>query len=1013
MNSLESKLVELPLIELLKNNGWAYIPGDDLVRDSFREPLLTATLVRKIRALNPDLNLEDTEVWHVIRELQMRGNGPEDQKKILQFFQHGVPIRIEKIREVRYVRLFDYTTPSNNEFVVSNQVIHEGRGEQGDERKRNDIILYINGIPLVNIECKSPATLTEDWTNAFNQIKGYEQSIPELYKYVQIGVAGEQSFKYFPIVPWMKEVQVDEWRLEQEEFDPQDAIADMLRPEKLLDIVQSFLFIRREFGEEKKVLPRYIQYRAANKMVQRVLDNLAGKTEKNKGLIWHWQGTGKTLTMIFAANKLYFHPALQNPSIFFVVDRIDLEEQLYAEYNALSTVQPEIIGSSGKLRSVLLHDGGKGKRGIMITLIHKFRPEELSELGKELEQTKASIVERKNVIVFVDEGHRSQYGLLAAQMKAIFKNAFFFALTGTPIQKTGNRNTYKEFGYPDDDDYYLDRYFIKESIAEGYSVKIAYQPRLEKEGGIHLNKEMLKSFLEIELEEIPEEFRENVEDGVKKRLNIINLYLEDEKRIGKIAADIAQHFKENIDGKFKAMVVAASRKACVRYKRALDKLLPPEYSEIVMTHTAEDIGEIKTYTEELKKRYGLSDTEEINKLRRENFRDEKDLPKILIVTSKLLTGYDAPILQTMYLDKPLKEHRLLQAIARTNRPYKNVKEAGMILDYVGIFKEIKKALEQYSEKDLEGALYGMDAIKEEFGRLMAELLDIFKDVKVRAYDRETLGKTLEILTTDEEVGEAFLKTYRHVRKIFELLGSDGITLEWFEDYKWLSTVYSCYIRRVLREQPNYTRDVQKYFEKTVKYVQKTTEVQEINKSMPVLELDSEYLKRLEEHAATKKEKAANIVFALGRFRLTDKRRTPADETILDRIEGLITLWREKTKDYEKIYNEGATIVKDMQTLDQRQKELGLSDLEYSFLLNVEQRWGSNDTLVEDVRALCADLSGDMFPDWIAQVSAKKNIEQKIRRFVRRYGKQHGKSIDEIDALYVRLIDSVKEYGNSR
>ena len=667
MKSLESKLVEMPLIELLKNDGWTYISGDDLARDSFKEPLLTAVLARKIHEINSNLDLEDTEVWHAIRELQMRGDGPENQKKILQFFQRGVPIRIEKLREVRYVRLFDYAKPSNNTFIVSNQVIHEGSGEQDDGRKRNDIILYINGIPLVNIECKTPASLTENWTNAYKQIKEYEQTIPELYKYVQIGIAAEQVFKYFPIVPWQREVEVDEWRLEEEGFDPMDAAAEMLRPERLLDLIQNFLFIRREFGEEKKVLPRYIQYRAANKMVQRVLDNLAGKTEKNKGLIWHWQGTGKTLTMIFAANKLYFHPALQNPTIFFVVDRIDLEEQLYAEYNALSTVQPEIIGSSEELRSVLQHDDGKGKRGIMITLIHKFRPEELKELGEELEKAKSSIVGRKNVIVFIDEGHRSQYGLLAAQMKAIFKNAFFFALTGTPIQKTGNRDTYKEFGYPDDDDYYLDRYFIKDSIDDGYSVKIAYQPRLEKEEGIHLNKEMLKTFLEVELEEIPESYRENVEDGIKRRLNTINLFLENPARIERVVADIARDFTENVDGKFKAMVVAASRKACVRYKRALDKLLLPKVSEVVMTHTDGDDEEIRIYTEELKKRYGTTDTEAINKTVRENFRDEKDLPKILIVTSKLLTGFDAPILQTMYLDKPLKEHRLLQAIARTNR----------------------------------------------------------------------------------------------------------------------------------------------------------------------------------------------------------------------------------------------------------------------------------------------------------------------------------------------------------
>lgn len=225
-----------------------------------------------------------------------------------------------------------------------------------------------------------------------------------------------------------------------------------------------------------------MQYRASEEIINRVLNNLEGKEDKDKGLIWHWQGSGKTLTMIFAANKLYHKKKLENPSIFFIVDRIELEEQLYEEFGALDIVQPDIIGSIDDLRKILKHDEGKGKRGILITLIHKFRVEELEALYKELKQQsehRETILNRRNVIAFIDEGHRSQYGTMAAQMKRILSKAFFFALTGTPISKKG-RDTYWEFSYPPGEKY-LDRYFITDSQRDGFTVKILYQPKLEKE----------------------------------------------------------------------------------------------------------------------------------------------------------------------------------------------------------------------------------------------------------------------------------------------------------------------------------------------------------------------------------------------------------------------------------------------------------------------------------------------------------------------------------------------------
>ena len=1014
MKSLEAILVETPFIEKLQATGWTLMDSDRLERESYKEPLLVNPLIRVIKRINRKIDKEsnkeieigEKEIWLALRELQSRGAGTENARQILQFMKNGIPVRFEKSRTVEYIRLFDYDKLDNNEFIVSRQVIHEGT-----ERIRNDILLYINGIPLINIECKDPASLMEDWHTAYAQIKKCEKIVPELYKYVQIGMAAEQIVKHFPIVPWQDDVKKDEWKIEGKE--PHDAAVDMLRPECLLDIIRFFLFMRREMGEDTKVLPRYIQYRAANKMVNRVLDNLAGKTTKNMGLIWHWQGSGKTLTMIFAATKLYHQPELENPSIFFIVDRIDLEDHLYAEYNALTITKPEIIGSIPELKRILLADQGKGKRGIMITLIHKFRPEELSSLQKELESIIGeNVTTRKNIIAFIDEGHRSQYGLMAAQMrKGIFKKGFFFALTGTPINRIG-KDTYTEFSYPNEGEPYLDRYFIKESIQDGFTVKIAYQPRLENESGIHLNRELLQGFLETELEEIPDIYRQPVEDGVKKRLNIIKVFLENPKRIEIIAKDIAAHFKENVDGRYMAMVVAVSRRACRIYKQELDKLLPKEYSEVVMSYQADErdslIASYKDCVMEANPGYS---TEEINDRIRDQFKEEEN-PRILIVTDKLLTGFDAPILQTMYLDKPLKAHRLLQAIARTNRPYKGVKDVGLIIDYVGILKDITKALEQYSETDIKGALFSTDEIVQEFVALMNTIAGMFKDIKIGSYEKDTFLSAIELLTSDETVAEGFVDTYREMRRVFEFLGPNEIKLEYFEQYKWFSKIYSYYIRMALRDQPDYATYVQKYFDKTVRYVHKTTDIQNIDNNLPVIEFGPDYLSVLEEKVADKREKAANVVFTLNRFVLVDRHQTPVTETILERVEKIIRDWKEKSKDYEAIYRDGVAIIRELQQLNVRRNQLGLSELDYSMYLKIESQWGEDTELLSHIRELSEELKKSMFPGWISQVSAKKGIEQDIRRFTRRYGKQQGKSIEEIDQLYLKLIESVKNYAGS-
>ena len=325
----ESLIVEDYIIKKLEEKGWRFVSADDLERDSYEEVLLIPNLVRVIQRINKRSELGNVEINKVINELKLTGTGVEGAKKILNFYKFGVPVKFEKEKVVKYVQLFDFGDIDNNEFIITRQVYYQGK-----DRIRTDIILYMNGIPLVDIECKNPTSISESWFNAYKQIKDYERTVPELYKYIQVGMAAESQARYFPIVPWQEDVKTHEWKVEaihelplQNSIDP---TIEMLSRETLLDIIKSFLFFRVEFGNATKVITRYMQYRAANKMVNRVKESIefieSGKERlgeakgkgndltgsvdsrltphgsRTKGLIWHWQGSGKTLTMIFAAN---------------------------------------------------------------------------------------------------------------------------------------------------------------------------------------------------------------------------------------------------------------------------------------------------------------------------------------------------------------------------------------------------------------------------------------------------------------------------------------------------------------------------------------------------------------------------------------------------------------------------------------------------------------------------------------------------------------------------------------
>ncbi len=1002
---IEKQLVEDYIAEKLQNLGWKFIEASQLKRESPRDPLLIDNFKEAVLKINKNLNFGDEEIKKVVDEVRLLISGQEGIKNFLHFFKYGIGIEFEKERIVKMVNLFDFENIENNEFIFSRQIHYRGK-----DLIIPDIILYINGIPLVDIECKSPTSLRVNWEEGYRQIKEYEKLAPELFKYIQIGIAFAEKVRYFPIVPWQEDVSVYLWR--EGELPEDEAIFNLLRPNALLDVLRNFLFIREEHGEMTKVIARYMQYRAANKIYQRVIDNLEGKDTKNKGLVWHWQGSGKTLTMIFAAHKLFFDKQLENPTIFFIIDRRDLENQMNNELSSLRlNFSFEKIGSVRKLKEIISHDNFRGKRGIFLTLIHKFSPEEKfipEELLTDIhlnQQGISSILERKNVICFLDEVHRSQYGLLAAQMKKVLQNAFFFGFTGTPIAED-ERNTYAEFGYPFKEEGYLDKYFIDDSQKDGFTLPLVYQPRLEK---LHIKEEELRLFLEkVQSEDITETEKEKIEKSVRQRLNYISVFLENEKRVEVIANDIANHFKENIDGKFKGMVVTGSRKACILYKKYLDQYLSTEYSEVVMTFNLNDKEPIKSFYKKWQERYsGLPDDEHRIKEIVESFK-EKEFPKILIVTDMLITGFDAPILQTMYLDKLLKKHKLLQAIARVNRPYKDVKPVGLIIDYVGVLKNINAALRQYYKEDTQGIISDFSALFDTLKEIIGELEKIFSGIEFR-FEREYLMKAVDRLR-NEEIEQEFIEKYKEARKLFEVLGAYPEKIKFLEKFKWFTAVYEYWLKLTASEIEK--EKIEKYFKKTVEIIHQEIEIQNIDKSLPQVALNIDYLTKLQKSSLSLEEKAVNILFKLEKLVLVDQNRNPIYKTIADQLEELIKRWKEREIEYKELFNEENKIIDFIEEKEQEREKLKFSPFEFGIfsILDVHLKEENKNKLREFVGEIVNMIKEDLIENWQENSTLRQNIERKLRSFALKLKKDYKLTYDEFDTFHKELVSFIKDYA---
>lgn len=926
MSYTEVGVVEKPIIDWLQELGWTYVSPNKLNRDT-EEPFDLAVLTEAIQRLNPATILTTDEVDSVIDHLRQISNDINGNRQFSEWVKGDRSIVLRRGEKAQVIRLIN-TTIEENTFTATNQFTFFGY-----EHVRFDIVLMINGIPLALLEAKKPTSEALDYHEAITQILRYHRYAPQFFKHLALTFATDGvNFRY----DWVTPDKFFEWKDQKQWYqDPLEAsVKTLFDRDFFLDFINNFIVFETEREQVRKKIAMYQQVNAANKIVSRVLEGTTQNGPRN-GLIWHTQGSGKSLTMLFAAWKLKKTPQLLNPTILLIVDRIDLVRQLSGTFANVDFPYTAKAKSSKDLINKLSQDS----REVIITTIQKFR------------EMKEALSTRENIIIFVDEAHRSQYGKFAMRMRKAFPRAFVFGFTGTPIEKgPAGKSTVRTFCPPDET--YLDKYGIRQSIEDGATVRLLYHSRLVK---YHipsktLDEEFLRKTLGLSAKE---------QDQVLDKSASLRNALKAQDRIEAIAQDIKKHYNEHIaPNGFKAQLVAVDREACALYKEALDRSgLSVDESVVIYTPNPND--------GDLLRRFHLDKDEQMT-IAGGSFQKLGENPKILIVTDMLLTGFDAPIEQVMYLDKPMRDHKLLQAIARTNRPYPG-KAAGIIVDYVGIFKNLVKAL-NFQEEDIEGVAYNYDVLKEEFSAIIASVVKPFSGI-VRDGSRKSLFKAFSILD-DKTRYKEFKTGLSKLKRRYETIAPDPFLLEYDDDFTWLIEVNEAYNKFHHREGP----DLSEYQEKTKQLIREKLLVNELETRFPLFEIDSEYLKKLDAHHFTKRQKVMEITEAVSHHISINVETNPIYETLSERLKRILEI-----KDTTEQLGKMEALVGEIAEIERQAKELGISKEEYA-LLNVAKKYISYESdaaLITFIKRITSNIKVRLFPGWWRKVKVATEIDQTV------------------------------------
>lgn len=959
----EANAVENLVRDLLTKMGWEYMPAGKLPRqvgDVLVEEHVIAALVK----LNPSIAAEPRWADDVIYKLRAiiqsaRGMGVVGaNEEFSKWIRNEKTLPLGDDGEHVSIKLIDFDNIKNNQFVITTQYIFKA----GQER-RADIVLLVNGIPLVVGEAKTPVRPAISWVDGAIQLEEYQHSIPEIFVpnmfcFATEGKAYRVGSIKLPIETWQP------WRNTEDDVFTQleeikNSVIRMLKPEVILELLKDFtLYSTTKGGQKIKIMCRYQQYEAAKQIVQRVTD---GRIKK--GLIWHFQGSGKSLLMVYAAIQLRHSPCLKNPTVLVVVDRIDLNSQISGTFNASSVPNVVITDSREELQRLLQQD----TRKIIITTIFKFA------------EADGILNERSNIIVLVDEAHRTQEGDLGKKMREALPNAFLFGLTGTPIN-TRDRNTFWAFGAEEDTDGYLNKYSFEQSIKDKATMPIYFEPRPVE---LHINKKLIDEAFEWMSKE------SNLSYGDKAELSDqaakFGVLAKSPDRIKKVCQDIAQHFKQRVQpNNFKGQIVVFDREACHLYKQEIDKYMLPEESAVVMTLRMAD-------PEEWKQKYSLTDDEQERLLDR--FRDPNDPLKLLIVTAKLLTGFDAPIDQVMYLDKPMKDHTLLQAICRVNRPYPK-KDHGLVVDYLGIFDNVAEALD-FDVEEMKTVISNIEMLKLELPSAMEKCLAHFAGVNREIDGYEGLLAAQECLRTDED-RDTFAADYSYLSRHWEAISPDSFLNPYEKDYKWLSQIY----QSIKPPSGNGKLIWHALGGKTLQLIHENVTVQTIRDDLETLIMDADILEHISENEATNKAKKLAVKIE---WRLHVHVDDPRFQELGERLEKLKEMHYKNAIHSIEFLKKLLEIARDTVQLERETEAVPVDDTKEALTkLFLECKVETTPVIVEKVVSDIDEVVRyTRFDGWQWTITGEKEIQRALRKTLLKYKLHKEQELFDKAYAYIR------------
>ena len=828
----EAGTVQFPMVRHAAEIGWTPLtPQEALARRGDEAGVLfRAEIEEALGRFNPWMTAD--AIRATVEKLEALPPTIEGNREMLAWLRGERQGYDETEQRHRPVRLIDFETPGVNVFHVTWEWNLKPPARKGN---RADVMFVINGVPAVIVEHKNP-TDADAIERGITQLRRYEKETPELMGAAQLFNV-THLLDYWYGVTWNASRRfMARWKERQEES-YRFAVQSFFEPTELLRTLHDWILFYVEDGETRKSVLRQHQRRAVGRIVERCSDPV-----KRRGLIWHTQGSGKTFTLLTAARLILEHKdRFRAPTVVVVVDRTELEGQLKGWVERLlGEMQQQDIAvwranSKAELRELLKTD----RRGLILSMIHKF------------EGIEKNTTTRDNVYVFIDEAHRSVARELGTYLMAALPNSTIIGFTGTPIARTEHgEGTFKIFG-ADDEQKYLDRYRIIESITDETTLPIRHTmaPSEMRVPAERLNKEF---FALAEAEGVTDIDELNT---VLDRAVGLRTFLTADDRIEQVAAFVAEHFKQNVAPLgYKAFLVGVNREACAKYKRALDKLLPAEWTAPVYTENAADSVD-RPLVAELQ----LSPEREADT--RLLFKKADENPKILIVTDKLLTGYDAPRLYCMYLDKPMRDHVLLQAIARVNRPYVDAngvrKRIGLIVDFVGVLRELKKAL-RFDSSDVEGVIEDLDLLLQDcLGKIERAKTDYLADEGSGSAD-ERLERIVYGRFFDPEPRKAFFEAYKEIEALWEILSPTPELRDHIATYRRLAQLYSA-VRNAYASRVSYVADLAN---KTRFMVQESVTQEGLGSSTKTVTFDVNALKTLQGERGTDEAKVFNLVRGL-------------------------------------------------------------------------------------------------------------------------------------------------------